>query len=203
MPQAVTKPDARESILDATDRLLARVGYDKMTVDDIAHEAGISKRTIYLRFRSKEEIGLSSIDRVVQRLLKRLEEIAGGAETSAVKLKEMLVTRVLFRFDSVRDYYHSLDDLFAVLRPAYLARRQIYFEQEARVFAAVLERGQVDGELTWRDPLSTAHILLLATNALLPSNLSKRELGARSSVEERATQIADLLLKGLLSRSER
>jgi len=34
----------------------------------------------------------------------------------------MLLTRVLFRFDSVRAYYQSRDDLFAALRPAYMAR---------------------------------------------------------------------------------
>src|SRR2546423_7932549 len=108
MAVAATGPDMHEVILDATDRLLARLGYRKMTVDDIAHEAGISKRTIYLHFRSKEEVGLSSIDRVVQRLLDRLKEVAEGGAEPAEKLRRMLITRVLFRFDSVRDYYHSL-----------------------------------------------------------------------------------------------
>ena len=35
----------RDKILDATERLLSRYGYAKMTVEDIAREAGIGKGT--------------------------------------------------------------------------------------------------------------------------------------------------------------
>ena len=72
MRSTAVRSDSRETILDAANRLLARVGYMKMTMEDIAAEAGISKRTIYLRFPSKEEIGLSSINRVVQNLVNSL-----------------------------------------------------------------------------------------------------------------------------------
>jgi TetR/AcrR family acrAB operon transcriptional repressor len=43
-------------ILDATARLLLRYGYDKMTMSDIAEEAGISKGAIYLHYTSKETL---------------------------------------------------------------------------------------------------------------------------------------------------
>ena len=53
--------------MDATDRLLARFGYKKMTIDDLAQEVGIGKGTVYLHFSSKEEIALSHIDRIIER----------------------------------------------------------------------------------------------------------------------------------------
>ena len=56
------------------------------------------------------------------------------------------VERVLFRFDSVRDYSHGLDELFASLRPAYLARRERYFAAEAGVFGSVIRAGHAAGE---------------------------------------------------------
>ena len=62
------KSAVKDAILDATDRLLARFGYRKMTVEDIAAEAGIGKGTVYLHFSSKEEVVLSHIDRIVERL---------------------------------------------------------------------------------------------------------------------------------------
>lgn len=43
-------------ILEATARLLMRYGYDKMTMNDIAEEAGISKGAIYLHYDSKETL---------------------------------------------------------------------------------------------------------------------------------------------------
>src|SRR5215212_10598442 len=154
----------RDLILDAADRLLGRYGYQKMTMDDLAREAGVSKRTLYLHFEGKEALALASIDRVVERLLERLRAIKEGEGTPPERLRQMLLVRVLFRFDSVRDYYQSLDDLFAALRPAYLARRDAYFEVEARLFAELLQEGSPLGAFDFDDAFLTAHALLLATN---------------------------------------
>jgi AcrR family transcriptional regulator len=190
----------RERILDATERLLATFGYRKMTMEDIAREAGVGRRTIYLHFPGKEEVALSSIDRVVQRLLARLRQEAALPKPPADQLHAMLILRVMFRFDSVRDYYQSFTEMFAAIRPAYLARRETYFAAEARIFADVLRAGREAGDFQFEDAPAAAQTLLLATNALLPFSLSARELGSRAEVETKAGAIADLLLRGLLTR---
>ena len=200
MAAIAPKEAGKDAILDATDRLLARFGYRKMTVEDIATEAGIGKGTIYLHFNSKEEVVLSHIDRIVDRLQDRLKEIARSDETAAERLRLMLLTRVLFRFDSIQHYTQSLNDLLAVLRPGLLARRAQYFEAEARIFAQVLQAGRQSGEFSFDDDDATAHALLQATNGLLPYSLSTTELGAREEVEQRASDVANLMLRGLLSR---
>lgn len=196
------KSSVKDAILDATDRLLARFGYRKMTVEDIAAEAGIGKGTIYLHFSSKEEVVLSHIDRIVERLQERLKEIAGSGAPAAERLRLMLLTRVLFRFDSIQHYTKSLNDLLAVLRPGLLARRAQYFEAEAQIFAEVLTAGRDAGEFSFDDEHATAHALLQATNGLLPYSLSTTELGAREEVEQRTADVANLMLRGVLNRSK-
>ncbi|MEP6921765.1 MAG: helix-turn-helix domain-containing protein [bacterium] len=201
MPTITTNTEVRDAILDATERLLARFGYRKMTVEDIAREAGIGKGTIYLHFSSKEEIALSRIDRIVERVKERLWTIARSEGTAALRIRQMLLTRVLVRFDSIQHYTQSLNDLLAALRPGLLARRAVYFAEEAQIFAQVLIEGRDSGELQFDDALSTAYALLHATNSLLPYSLSTSELGEREEVADKAALIADLVLQGLLQRS--
>jgi AcrR family transcriptional regulator len=192
--------ETREVILDAAECLLARYGYRKTTMDEVAREAGIGKGTTYLYFPSKDELTLATIDRIVDRLLQRLRTLASAELPPDQRIRDMLVTRVLFRFESVRGYAQSLDELLASLRAAYLVRRQRYFDAEARVFAGVLGEGRDLGQFAVDDVLPTAHTLLLATNALLPSGLSARELARPADIRRKVGRIADLLLKGLLRR---
>jgi AcrR family transcriptional regulator len=201
MAATAPKEAVRESILDATDRLLARFGYRKMTVEDIAAEAGIGKGTIYLHFNSKEEVVLSHVDRIVDRLKQQhLTVIARSKHTALERIRQMLLSRVLFRFDSIQHYTQSLNDLLAALRPGLLARRARYFEEEAQIFAEVLAEGRASGEFEIENEMAAARALLEATNGLLPYSLSTTELGEREEVERRTSAIADLLLRGLLSR---
>jgi AcrR family transcriptional regulator len=202
MRSVATREDIRDLILDATDRLLARYGYRKMTMEDLAQEVGIGKGTIYLHFPGKEEVVLSHVDRIVERLKVELSKIAEGPGAPASRLRRMLVLRVMFRFDSVQHYTESLSDLLAALRPGLLARRRRHFEEEAEVLAEVLREGRREGDFEFRDAAAAARTLLTATNALLPYSLSARELGVRAELEAEASRVVEMLLSGLLSRAE-
>ena len=197
MKDAVQQTSTRDAILDATDRLLARYGYKKMTIDDLAHEVGIGKGSIYLHFSSKEEIALSHIDRIIERLKRRLWEIANGPLGVDQRLCDMLIERVLFRFDSVQHYTESLNSLLAHIRSSLLERRKQYFDDEAKIFASVIEDGQKTGQLGAGDPFDLAQTLLSATNSLLPYSLSSVELGNRKDIGDRIRKTATILIRGL------
>jgi AcrR family transcriptional regulator len=192
--------DIKAAILDTAERLLAGRGYKSMTIDELAAEVGIGKGSVYLHFSSKEEIALSHIDRIIERLKVRLDNISRSKAPCEQRLREMLVERVVFRFDSVQHYTQSLDDIFAKIRPRLLERRERYFEEEARIFATLIKEGIAAGEFSKSNPEDTAQSLLVATNSLLPYSLSTQELGERRTIEKRSLQIANLLLKGVASR---
>ncbi len=55
MPNRPEQPAGRaDRILDAAGELLLRLGYRKVTVEDVARRAGIGKGTIYLHWRTKD-----------------------------------------------------------------------------------------------------------------------------------------------------
>jgi len=201
--QIARREDITDLILDGVDTLLGRYGYRKMTMEDLAAEVGIGKGTIYLHFASKEEVVLSHIDRIVDRLLDRLREIRQQPLPARERLKRMLVLRVMFRFDSVGHYTQSLNDLLSALRPEFLTRRQRHFRKEITLFADILEEGRATRAFRCDDAKATAQALLWATNSLLPYSLSAKELGRRSDIEAAVSRTADLLLDGLTTSMER
>lgn len=197
-----TKPQTtRDAILDATDRLLAKNGYKKMTIDDLAAEVGIGKGSVYLHFTSKQEIALTHIDRIVARLKDRLETIAGKGGSPVKRLREMIIERVAYRFDSVQHYSQSLNELLAALRPEVLERRKRYFAEEAGIFERVLVEGIQTKAFAARDAKPIAQTIIDSTNSLLPYSLSVNELGERKEIEKKAARIADLVLFGITDKS--
>ncbi|HBV03882.1 MAG TPA: TetR family transcriptional regulator [Staphylococcus sp.] len=72
------KEDTRKQILEIADKLFEENGYDKTSMDKIAKESGVSRRTLFRYFESKSEIlFLSNND-----LLKNtLDEFLDGSYT--------------------------------------------------------------------------------------------------------------------------
>ena len=203
MKSNADRENMEDRIIDGWDRLLARYGYRKLTMDDLASEVDIGKGTIYLYFRSKEDLVYSHIDRVVRQLIERLKRVLRSTLSPGDKLREMIVLRVTFRFDAVQGFPESLSEMFRDFRAGVLERRERYFKEEAKVFAAALRQGQRADAFRNTDPVTTASAILAATNSLLPFHLSARELGKRQDIEKTATLITDLLLNGLLQRSRK
>lgn len=56
-----------EAIVSAVHRLLADKGFDAMTVDEVAAEAGMAKPSLYRHFSSKEELAGAAMVRVMER----------------------------------------------------------------------------------------------------------------------------------------
>ncbi len=200
MKDAAQPRTTRDAILDATDRMLSKHGYKKMTIDDLAKEVGIGKGSVYLHFKSKEEIALSHIDRIIERMKARLSSIATSKGTPEMRLRKMIIERVMYRFDSVQNYSQSLNELLAQLRPRLLERRKRYFEEEAKMIATVLGEGKKAGVFALKDSNEAGRTILDATNALLPYSLSAYELGERKEIENKANRVADLIMNGLVKK---
>jgi AcrR family transcriptional regulator len=129
------------AILDATERLLGRRGYEAMTIDQVAAAAGVSKPTIYLRYRSKRDLVAAMIDRLRPPL----------PEASAGSVARDLVALI----DMEREWVdrHGLRIVAAVLleqddHPELMERFQQRVVEPVRLaFAAVLEAAVERGEL--------------------------------------------------------
>ena len=69
------RPIAKEKLLDAAERLMLTKGFVATTVDEICHEAGLTKGSFFHYFKSKEDLGKAALDRFCQ---VRLELMQGS-----------------------------------------------------------------------------------------------------------------------------
>src|SRR5687767_13864984 len=122
MANAPTERLRRDAILDTVDRLLGELGYEKMNVQDIAQAAGISRRTFYGYFRSKEAATLACLDRSIDRLVRQLRDVAAQHASAPRRLRSMLRLRVQFLNAVSRHRHHANDEIYGQLRPLYMPR---------------------------------------------------------------------------------
>lgn len=69
------KQRRREEIIDAAEKVFFSRGIENATMDDVAEEAELSKGTLYLYFKSKEDIHWAITHRGVKGLLIKMEKI--------------------------------------------------------------------------------------------------------------------------------
>lgn len=97
-------PDSKKRlILAAARRMLIKRGFQDIVLDDIAHEAGVAKGTLFLHFKSKEELFSAAFADLVDGLGLELEALPG----TGLAGRELLVAAakvVLNHFDHSRDF---------------------------------------------------------------------------------------------------
>ena len=81
-----------DAIVEAVNCLLVSKGYELMTVDEVAAEAGLSKASLYKHFSSKEELAAAAMIRLLERAI---AQVAGQrAQAPQVTARAQLETLV-------------------------------------------------------------------------------------------------------------
>ena len=79
----MAQPDKRERIIAAAVRVFAQHGFYTSKVSQVAREAGVADGTIYLYFKSKEDILLSLFVTAMQTGASSPRDSASGSATSS------------------------------------------------------------------------------------------------------------------------
>jgi len=83
-------PATKEQIADTFLRHVERFGYGKASVEEVAAELGISKRTIYQHFDGKRGIYAYVVDRIGDAEAQRLAEAIAGEPNHRAKMERFL-----------------------------------------------------------------------------------------------------------------
>jgi len=175
-------------------RVVGRKGLEKATVDDIALEAGVAKGTLYLYFRSRDEIIEKTIGAAVDDLLARLQRAADGAEPGPfAQALERVLTAQFAYFDENRDFfrlYFASGEYSEDRRLRQSRRYRLHLDQ----LVALIKRGRRRGELKSLEPERAAIAIAGAARDVILRRLHEKE---PPSPEADARFLRDLLFSGL------
>jgi len=172
---------------------LARArGFQRLTVDDLARRAGISKRTLYRYFDSKEEIIAAAIDQFMQDALLEVDNITSNQAPPQELLGHMLnflFTRAQFLTNSL-----SLDDLRKYY--PHLWRKIEEFRQERIRMLIDFASKERSTTATTIDPRILSAVIISSIQAVLnPDFILENNL----SFTDAAQQLCGLLTAAMLS----
>jgi TetR/AcrR family fatty acid metabolism transcriptional regulator len=187
--------DKRDRILDAAVRVFARKGFHATRVSEVAQAAGVADGTIYLYFKSKEELLVSLFEARVERLLAFLETELPKAPTATKKL-ERIIELQLGLLEGERDLAEVVT---VILRQSTKLMREYAapkFGAYLDAIARVIAEGQAAGELrAGVSPTLAARAIFGALDAITMTwALGKAD---RGGLLRASGQLADLLLRGL------
>jgi AcrR family transcriptional regulator len=78
---------AKERFLTAAERLFLQNGFEKTSADEVAKEAGFTKRTLYQYFESKEDLFFAVILPGAKRLFAAYEEAMSQGDCTLEKIR--------------------------------------------------------------------------------------------------------------------
>lgn len=145
------RQERRASILDAADVVFAVKGVAQATMDDIAAEADLSKGTLYLYFKNKDDLLLALASRTVEVVADALERIAGSSQAGTEAIRAMLRCQAGHILERPRMFRMMIgqisgEQVIDASVPSFERHRALVARITA-AFTDVIERGQRDGSL--------------------------------------------------------
>jgi len=161
----------RERLLAAVAEVVAATGYASMTVEDVISAAGVSRRTFYDHFKSKDRVFLAAYDAVIAELTARAEE-AFAAGTGLVDRADAVISGLVDFFVENPDELTLCVVEVLAAGPAALERRT----QTMRWFADLLDRAATDVAKSKRPPAVVAESLVGGIYEILYSRALRGEI---------------------------
>ena len=192
---AMRDPDKPQQIIDAAIRVFARHGYYKSRVSDIAKEAGMASGTIYLYFKTKDDILVTLFREKMTQWVASVGIAIADAPDAATKIRRL----VKLHLRMLEDDPDLAEVVQVELRQGHKFFRGASAHEITAYFAliqTVLEQGIADGLIRPDLPVKLATKMLFGSVDQVATSwvLGKR----RYRLSDTADAVADIFLKGVV-----
>ena len=182
----------KERIISAFMDLSSTMGFYNVTMDELASRAGMSKRTIYRYFRSKEEI----IEAVLDEFMSKVAGGIGQIIAKETRPADIIAGIVLYITQTARTFINPLvlKDL-KVHYPELWQKIEHFRAEKIQGFIQFMVKGNRNEELRDIDPRIFAAAFIASIQAVVnPVFILDNDL----TFEEAVKQLAELFVHGFL-----
>jgi len=167
-PKPDVSEERKDQIMNAAEEVFTQKGFSDARMDDIAEETGLSKGTLYLYYRSKDDLIIAILDRIFQREFRAIENldldnisatdaIWNFAETTGKDVKMMMrLMPITFEFMGLAFRNKFVQKAF-----------KNYFNRYMDILTPIIQKGIDSGEFRSED----AHEIALAMGAVLEGTI--------------------------------
>jgi TetR/AcrR family fatty acid metabolism transcriptional regulator len=191
-------PDKPQQIIEAAVRVFARKGYYNSRVSDIAREAGIAAGTIYLYFKTKDDILVTLFRDKMAEFVGALRKAIAGEPDAASKVRRL----VSLHFRMLEENPDLAEVVQVELRQGQKFFRGASSQEIGAYFAligSVLEEGVAERRFRSDLPVKVATKMLFGA---MDQMATSWVLGKRGyQLVDTADAVAEIFLQGVAART--
>lgn len=181
----------RSEILQAATKVFGDKGFEGTRMDDIAAEAGMAKATVYVYFRSKDEIYEQAVEQALAELVELTEQHVTAAQDFAGRVNAFIKVRL--------SYWKEKQTLYRVIstvnremlsRKRSLKWQKVTVDYLAAMFAEAASQGEIEPQPSFEDAAWAVMDMIRGIN-------DRRIVHYERPSEEEARFMTEFILKAL------
>lgn len=188
--------DVREDILQLAIKRMQQVGIRSVSVDDICHELGMSKKTFYVYFPSKDDL--------VQAILHKHEQKVGHDLDNA--LSKRTITQVIVEWTKIAQSTQKKElktpammyDLEKYYPQLFAAHKKVMRQTAENILVQFLEKGVNEGIFRAEIDVDVVAMMFLDMQYRLLDLMTGGQM-TKEEVHRIGRQRMDIMMRGILT----
>ena len=190
--------DVRENILQVAIERMQQVGIRSVSVDDICHELGMSKKTFYVYFPSKDDLVQAILHKHEQKVAHDLDDALSKRTVTQVIVEWAKIAKTTNKKDlktppMIYDLEKYYPQLFAV-------HKKVMRQTAAKILVQFLGKGVSEGIFRTEIDVDVVAMMFLDMQYRLLDLITSGQM-TKEEVYRIGHQRMDILMRGILSES--
>jgi AcrR family transcriptional regulator len=183
-------------LMDTAERLIRRYGLNRVSVEEICREAGVSKMTFYKYFSNKIVLARAIIDK----FMKEGEEEYRAIMDRNIPYEEKVKEIIRMKLDNSRDFSQELyNELFRSGIPELSELIQEYTRKNIGILISDIKKAQEMG--TVRRDIKPEFIIFLLNQMIVMAS-DKGLLDSYDSFQDLIAELVNFFFYGILNREK-